>query len=107
MKANKKYLLMSNYLLIIGLLFVLIFISGCISTNIKDVKNSDHVGKRITVYGTVQNTIKIGSLSGYTIKDNTDTISVSSETLPKEGSQVSVTGVLIKDTLLGYYIKVD
>jgi len=104
---TKKMKTPKNYLLITGLLFILIFISGCIATNIKDAKNPDYVGKRITVYGTVQNTIKIGSLSGYTIKDNTDTISISSGTLPKEGSQVRVTGILMKDTILGYYIKVD
>jgi hypothetical protein len=96
-----------NHLLIISLLAIIIFISGCMATTIKDVKTQDYVGKKVTVSGTVQNTIKIGTLSGYTIKDATDTIGVSSESLPKEGNEIRVTGILMKDTLLGYYIKVD
>jgi hypothetical protein len=98
---------MKNNLLIISLLFAMMFISGCAVTTIEDVKNSDHVGEKVTISGTVQNTIKIGALSGYTIKDETDTIGVSSVSLPKEGKQIRVTGILMKDTLLGYYIKVE
>lgn len=94
-------------ILIIGLLFAVIFLFGCVATTIKDVKNPDFVGKKVTVSGTVQNTIKLGTLSGYTIKDETDTIAVSSESLPIEGTNISVSGILIKDTLLGYYIKVS
>jgi hypothetical protein len=96
-----------NNLLIILLMFIVIFISGCTASTIKDVKNPDYVGKTITVYGIVQNTIKIGAISGYTIKDATDTIGVSSESLPKEGNEIRVTGILIKDTVLGYYIKAE
>lgn len=96
-----------NSLLIIGLLFAMIFIYGCTATTIKDVKDQDFVGKRVTVSGTVQNTIKLGALSGYTIKDKTDSIGVSSESLPTEGSEIHVTGILMKDTIFGYYIKAD
>ncbi|PIN81582.1 hypothetical protein COV13_00815 [Candidatus Woesearchaeota archaeon CG10_big_fil_rev_8_21_14_0_10_32_9] len=90
---------------LILLLAVTLIISGCMATSIKDVKSPDYVGKTVRVSGTVENTIKIGELSGYTLKDKTDTIGVSSETLPVEGSKITVTGMLIKDTLLGYYIK--
>ncbi len=100
-------LIKKNILLIISLLVTTLFIFGCMATTIKDVKNSDYVGKKVTVSGTVQNTIKLGTLSGYTIKDETDSIGVSSQTLPEEGSKISVTGILIKDTILGYYIKVN
>ncbi len=96
-----------SYLLIISLLVLAVFIAGCAATSIKDVKNPDYVGKQVTVLGTVQNTIKIGALSGYTIKDATGSIGVSSTTLPAEGSNIRVTGILVKDTLLGYYIKVN
>jgi len=99
--------LKQNYLLLSGLLIMVIFISGCAVTTIENVKNQDNVGKKVTIFGTVQNTIKIGTLSGYTIKDATDTISVSSKSLPKEGNEIRVTGILMKDTILGYYIKVD
>jgi len=77
------------------------------TSKIVDIKNEEHVGKTVTVRGIVQTTIKIGSLSGYTLKDNTDTIAVSSEQLPKEGETITVSGILIHDTLLGYYIKVS
>lgn len=97
--------IIKNSLIIICLLFAIIFISGCVSTAIKDVKNADYVGKKVTIIGTVQNTIRLGDLSGYTIQDNTDTIIVSSTSLPKEGSEIRITGTLMKDTILGYYIK--
>lgn len=99
--------LKQNYLLLSGLLIMVIFISGCTATTIENVKNPDNVGKKVTIYGAVQNTIKIGALSGYTLKDETGTISVSSKNLPKEGNEIRVTGILMKDTILGYYIKVD
>ena len=96
-----------NNLLIIGMLFTTILFVSCMATKITDVKNEEYVGKTVSVSGIVQNTIKIGELSGFTIKDETDTISVSSESLPAEGSKITVRGVLMKDVLLGYYIKVS
>jgi hypothetical protein len=96
-----------NLLLIVGVLFAVILISGCVTSTIKDVKTSDNVGTKVVVAGTVENTLKIGSISGYTLKDKTDTIRISSESLPEEGSEIRVTGVLMKDTILGYYIKAD
>jgi len=104
MRINKN---IRNSLLIIGLLFVMVILSGCMTTKIADVKSADYVGKTVTISGTVQNTIKIGELSGYTIKDETDTIGVSSESLPAEESKIRVTGILMKDSLLGYYIKAE
>lgn len=93
-------------LFIISLLFTTILItSGCVTHKIDDIKNSDYVGRKVTVSGTVQNTIKLGPLSGFTIKDDTDTIGVSSDSLPAEGSEIRVTGTLVKDTILGYYIQ--
>jgi aspartyl/asparaginyl-tRNA synthetase len=92
---------------ILGLISSLLLISGCMSTMIEDVKSKDNIGKKVTVFGTVQNTIKLGELSGYTLEDETATIAVSSESLPKEGTEIRVTGILVKDTLLGYYIQVD
>jgi hypothetical protein len=86
---------------LIGLVFVM---TACVKT-VADVKNPDLVGKTVTVKGEVGTTIKLGPISGYTVTDDTGTISVSSENLPKEGDTVKVSGTLIKDTLLGYYIK--
>lgn len=93
---------------IILLFALIVIISGCNMTiSIEDVKDSDHVGKTVTISGTVQDTIKLGELSGYTIKDATGTMGISSQSLPKEGTNIRVTGTLVKDTLPGYYIKAD
>lgn len=87
------------------LLLALLLLTGC-TQNIADIKDEEHIGDTVVVYGTVENVIKIGGLSGYTLRDaNGDTIGVSAERLPAEGDKVTVTGVLIKDTIFGYYIK--
>ena len=91
---------------IMSLLAVLFLLAACASS-IEEVKNPDNVGKKVTVSGTVKTTFKLGSLSGYTLEDETGSISVSSEELPKEGTKKRVTGVLIKDTIFGYYVKVE
>ena len=89
------------------LLAVSLLLAGC-TANIADIKDESHVGKTVVVKGTVENTIKIGKLSGYSLVDSRgDKISVSSASLPEEGKQVTIKGVLMKDTLLGYYIKAD
>ncbi len=90
-------------LLIIGLLVL----TACTSQSIKDVKNEENVGKKVTVKGNVDSSFKIGELSGYVVNDGTDSISVSSDELPKEGTTVRVSGTLIKDSIFGYYIKVN
>jgi hypothetical protein len=91
---------------IIIIAIVAFFMLGSIG-KIADIKNEAHVGQTVTVRGVVQTTIKLGDLSGYTLKDDTDTIAVSSEQLPKEGATITVTGTLMRDTLFGYYIKVS
>jgi len=90
---------------ILGLVLLVLF-SGCISViAIKDVKNDSYVGKEVTVQGTVEGTIKIADLSGYTIKDTNDSIAVYSLNLPKEGDKKTVTGTLRKVPFIGYYIE--
>ena len=88
------------------LLLVLLLLTACASS-IEEVKNPDNVGKKVTVSGTVKTTFKLGSLSGYILEDETGSISVSSEELPKEGVKKTVRGTLIKDTIFGYYVKVE
>ncbi len=72
---------------------------------IDEVKTEENIGKTVKVRGEVKTVIKIGSLSGYTLEDETGTIAVSSDNLPAEGSTQTVKGTLIRDTLFGYYIK--
>ena len=73
----------------------------------RDVKKAENVGKTFTVQGNVQTTLKIGTLSGYRLKDATDSIVVSAQNLPKENTTITVTGILMQDTIFGYYIKAN
>ena len=90
--------------LIIGLV---IATTACSVKTIADVKKTENVGKTVTVQGNVQTTLKIGTLSGYRLKDATDSIVVSAQNLPKENTTITVTGVLMQDTIFGYYIKAN
>jgi hypothetical protein len=89
------------------LVVLLILVTACSAKNIADIKNEDNIGKTVTIYGTVESSFKIGSLSGYSIKDDSGEIGVSSESLPKEGENITITGVLMKDSIFGYYIKAN
>jgi len=73
---------------------------------ISKIKSEYYIGKRVTVLGTIESTVKIGEISGYTLRDkNGDKIPVSSDTLPKEGSTKITSGILRKGFLIGYYIE--
>ncbi|MFH0701407.1 MAG: hypothetical protein V2A62_03140 [Candidatus Woesearchaeota archaeon] len=81
---------------------------GCSTLTIKEAKTEQYIGKTVTITGTVNQSIKLGKLSGYTLKDEAgDSIGVKSEILPTEGKEISVTGVMMKDTLLGYYLQAE
>lgn len=96
-----------NRLLTVFLLCT-VLLTACVSQRIADVKQEDMIGKTVTVSGTVESSIKIGDLSAYTLKDSAgDTIDVSDATLPADGTTVTARGVLMHDTIFGYYIKVD
>ncbi|HJX06254.1 MAG TPA: hypothetical protein VJ461_06100 [Candidatus Nanoarchaeia archaeon] len=98
---------MDNRILIgIALISALFIITGCSTKTVKEIKSEEYIGKDIAIAGTVGATVKIGSLSGFTLTDkNGDTIGVKSDSLPKEGSKITVRGVLVKDTIFGYYIQ--
>jgi citrate lyase synthetase len=98
---NKKYFIV---LIIFGLLVIA---TACSVQKISDIKTDDNIGKTVTVSGTVEKVLKVGSISGYILKDDTGSISVSTQKLPSDGDKLTVKGVLIKDTLIGYYIKVN
>ena len=95
-----------NIFLIGFLSIFLILFAGCSTQKISEIKNDDFIGKEVKVKGVVQDTIKIGELSGYVIKDDAgDSISVSSKDLPTEGKEVIAKGTLKKALLIGYYIE--
>lgn len=88
------------------LVLVSVFVVGCASVEINDIKgDSDSwIGEEVRLKGTVSNTIKIGQLSGFTLNQDNSKINVQSDTLPEEGSEVIVKGVVMKDSLFGPYI---
>ncbi|MBI2572293.1 hypothetical protein HYV86_00370 [Candidatus Woesearchaeota archaeon] len=89
-------------------LLVLVFLVGCTVQSIDEIKTEENVGKTFVLKGTVHDSFKIGELSGYTLKDEQGgSIAVGSKSLPAEGEIVTVKGVLIRDSLFGYYLKVN
>lgn len=80
--------------------------AGCGFVSVKELKENPekYLGKEVVVTGIVENSIKIGSLSGFTLKEGDYSIAVQSKDLPAEGKKVSVQGVVMKELFLGYYI---
>lgn len=97
-----------NILIKLGLLFSVVFLLVGCSQSVEEVKNDENIGEKVSVKGTVEETVKIGDLSGYMLKDsNGDTISVASKDLPEEGDTVVARGILERGLLIGYYIDTD
>jgi len=93
--------------LIIGLVITTTACSNAKTSNIKsiaEIKSDSFLGKTVTVQGTVVNNVKLGSISGYRLQDSTDYIAISAQNLPKVNTTVTVTGILQKSTVVGYYI---
>lgn len=97
----------TNKITIVLLIGILILLSGCSPSKIEDIKKEEFVGKSVKVSGKVDSGTKIGSLSGYALKDDTGRITISSGTIPKEGTEITVSGTLMKNTIFGYYIKTN
>ena len=99
---------MRNAYVLFGLaLFGMLFF-GCLmqTTKIRDILDDpdSFVGKEVKVKGVVEASVKIGQLSGFRVNDNTGMIGVRSDTLPPEGSVVTVVGTVADDTIFGHYI---
>lgn len=93
--------------LVLVTLILALFLAACTATMmVRDIKQESMIGKRVAVQGVVQASLKIGPVSGYIIRDaNGDTIPVSTLNLPPDNVLITARGVLMRDTLLGYYIK--
>ena len=66
-----------------------------------------YLGEKVTLRGTVEDSVKLGELSGFTLDDGTGQIFVSSDSLPAEGKEVTVQGTVMKQSILfstHYYI---
>lgn len=97
---------MNNKYIATVLVIALALLIGCSTQSISEVKSEDNVGKKVMVSGTVKESIKLGELSGYVLEDDSgDKIKVSSDSLPAEGEDITVSGTLIRDTIFGYYIQ--
>ena len=92
--------------ILLGLLIVVALMSGCGFVSVKELKENPekYLGKEIVVSGTVKNSIKIGTLSGFALTDGDYSINVQSKELPEEGKEVTVKGTVMKEVFLGYYI---
>lgn len=90
------------------LVVAVLLLAGCAVQSISDIKNEEMVGEQVTVTGTVKETLKIGDISGFTLEDDSGAeIKVASESLPNEGTSITVTGTVVHDSLFGYYIQRD
>jgi len=95
---NKKILL------VLAILGLLLTVTAC-SRDIEDVKDDTLIDQKVTIRGYVGESVKIGAFSGYTLHDDTGSIAVVTDDLPKDGSRVTVRGTLKK--LFVYYIEVE
>lgn len=93
------------------ILVLAVLVTACAPMSVSDLaqNKAEYEGKSVSVSGVVKNTLKIGDLSGYTLQDKEtdDVIAVRSDSLPAEGEETTAKGILIKDTLFGYYIKAE
>ncbi|MDP1695550.1 MAG: hypothetical protein Q8L29_01400 [archaeon] len=103
-KGNALIILAVVVLLAVGVYYAYNMVS---TKSIAEIKSEDYIGKSVRISGTVESAIKLGQFSGYTLSDDSDSIFVSSSKLPEEGSKVSVTGVVMKEIIIGYYLKAD
>lgn len=93
-------------LLIALALVTTLLLAGC-TTSVEDAKTPEKVGDAVTVTGTAQAPMRIGLLSGYVLEGETGTIPVATADLPEAGEKVTVRGTVMRDTLLGYYLKAE
>jgi hypothetical protein len=94
---------------VIYLLFGLVLLFGCIlgpQLTVKDIKDNPdkYLGEKVTVSGMATNSFKLGELSGFTLEDGNSSIFVSSDMLPAEDRNVTVSGTVMKEVIVGYYI---
>lgn len=98
--------MVKKYALLV-LLVATLLISGC-AQSVAEVKTQENIGEEVRVKGTVDQTLKIGSISGYTLLgEDGERIAVKSDEIPQEGEEITVRGVLQEEILIGYVIVVQ
>lgn len=75
--------------------------TGAPATKISDVKTDPekYLGEKITLRGTVKESVKLGELSVFTLDDGTGTFAVSSELIPPAGRNATVTGTVMSQNI--------
>ena len=94
-------------LMLITLTVLTVLITGCSGLSAQTIKDNpdDYVGKIVTLRGISTKSVKLGSLSGFTLEqDDGSSIPVSSKELPADGSKVTVKGTVVNDAIFKIYI---
>jgi hypothetical protein len=95
--------------LVIALLVMSLLLAGCAHTSVKDINENTekYLGKKVVVSGKVVAPMDLGSMSGFTLKQDKNSIMVSSEDVPEAGEEVIVKGVVVKGLFSQQYIFAD
>lgn len=93
----------------IFILLGLLLIVGCLgqgTVTVKEIKDSPqkYLGEKVVVKGVVEDSFRLGNLSGFKLFDGEDYLLVSSAMLPPDGKNVTVSGTVMQEVLVGYYI---
>lgn len=92
--------------LFVASLLALLLLAGCAHTSVEDI-NSDterYLGKKVVVSGEVLAPMEVGSISGFTLRQDGSSIMVSCDDVPESGSEVTVRGVVVKGLFSGHYL---
>ncbi|MBU2561327.1 MAG: hypothetical protein KKD17_03440 [Nanoarchaeota archaeon] len=86
---------------------VLLLLTGCAArVTVKDI-NADpekYMGEKVVVSGKVVAPLQMGTLSGFTLKDDKSSLIVSSDLVPTAGDTVTVKGIVVKGVFTGHYL---
>lgn len=100
---------MKQLILIAFLIIALLLVSGCGRVSVADLnaEPEKYVGKKVVASGTVVAPMKLGVISGFTLKDGDASIIVSSDDVPDAKTEVTVKGTLVKGMMMPHYIYAD
>ncbi|MBD3210270.1 hypothetical protein GF318_02715 [Candidatus Micrarchaeota archaeon] len=93
----------------LALLVFAVLAFGCLGPEAMTVEEIEkdpeaYLGEKVLVKGTVRKSFKIGKLSGFHLQGENESMLVSSELLPPEGSSVEVHGTVMREAFVGYYL---
>jgi hypothetical protein len=94
---------MKNIVLLLLGLLVLLAVGCASSVTVSQINGNPDgfLGKEVVVSGKVIIPISFGDVSGFTLKEGDSSVMVTSGTLPEDGADVVVKGVLVKAPFTG------